>query len=190
MQTFTIGLGRTWWIRLVGRNPLIRRGDRIEAWAVAVAVLVIAVATPMVGAVGTSVHGARSLHYVEEAKSRHEVIATAMDDATVIELPTRVEFNVRATWNAAGRVHDEFIEWPGGAKSGEREAIWVDDQGDYAKPPSPPSSAVSDAVGAAVSVWLSMVAAVAAGVWMIRQRLDRGRYAQWEQEINAATDRS
>ena len=30
MQTFTIGVGRAWWIRLVGRDPLVRRTDRIE----------------------------------------------------------------------------------------------------------------------------------------------------------------
>lgn len=130
MQTFTIGLGRTWWIRLVGRNPLVRCSDRIEAWAAALAVLIIAVATPAVGAIGTSVHGARTQHYAEEANSRQQVVATAMEDTTVVMLPTHVEFEVRAIWKAAGRVHDEIIEWPGEAKSGERRAIWVDDEGD------------------------------------------------------------
>jgi len=141
MQTFTIGLGRTWWIRLVGHNPLVRRSDRIEAWAAALAVLIIAVATPMVGAIGSSVHRARTQHYAEKANSRHQVVATAMEDTTVVMLPTHVEFKVRAIWNAAGRVLDEIIECPGEAKSGERTAIWVDDQGDLAVPPSPPSSA-------------------------------------------------
>ncbi|HVQ50655.1 MAG TPA: hypothetical protein VMS92_11475 [Mycobacterium sp.] len=140
MQTFTIGVSRTWWTRLVGRNPLVRRGDRIEAWATAVAVLIIAIATPMVGAIGTSVHGARTQLHAEEAKSRFQVVATAMNDATVVTLSTHVEFKVRAIWNAAGLVHDEIIEWPGEARSGERTAIWVDDQGDRARPPSPPST--------------------------------------------------
>jgi putative copper export protein len=190
MQTFTIGLGRTWWIRLVGRNPLVRRSDRIEAWSAALALLVIAIATPMVGAIGTSVYGARSQHYAEEAESRHEVVATAMEDATVVELPAHVEFKVRATWNAAGRVHDEIVEWSDEAKGGERKAIWVDDQGGHARPPSPPSTAVSDAVGIALSVWLGVIATVVGAVSMIRRRLNHRRYAQWEHEINASNSQS
>ena len=190
MQTFTIGLGRTWWTRLVGRNPLVRRGDRIEAWASALAVLIIALATPVAGAVGTSVHGARAQHYADEAKGRHQVVAIAMDDAAAVTLPGRVEFKVRAIWNGAGRAHDEVIEWPGQAKSGERTAIWVDNQGGHAKPPPPPGSAASDAVGVALSVWLAVIATVVGAVSMIRRRLNRGRYIQWEREINPSNDRS
>ena len=29
MQTFTIGLGRLWWVRVLGRNPLVRRSDHV-----------------------------------------------------------------------------------------------------------------------------------------------------------------
>jgi hypothetical protein len=107
-----------------------------------------------------------------------------------VVLPTHVQIEVRATWNAAGRVHDEIVEWPDEAKGGERRAIWVDDQGDHARPPSPPSSAASDAVGVALFVWLGVIAIVAGAVSMIRRRLDHGRYAQWEHEINASNDRS
>ena len=29
MQTFTIGLGRVWWVRAFGRNPLLRSNWRL-----------------------------------------------------------------------------------------------------------------------------------------------------------------
>ena len=53
MQTFTIGLGRYWWMRALGRNPLVRRSDRVEALAVALAIVITVVATPIAGAIGT-----------------------------------------------------------------------------------------------------------------------------------------
>jgi hypothetical protein len=43
MQTFTLGLRRIWWIRVLGRNPLVRTSDRVEALVLALAFLVIAV---------------------------------------------------------------------------------------------------------------------------------------------------
>jgi hypothetical protein len=38
MQTFTLGLRRSWWIRVLGRNPLVRTSDRVEALVLALAV--------------------------------------------------------------------------------------------------------------------------------------------------------
>ena len=40
MQTFAIGLGRGWAVRLLGRNPLVRSSDRIEVMVLGLAVLV------------------------------------------------------------------------------------------------------------------------------------------------------
>ena len=54
MQTFTIGLGRGWWVRLLGRNPLVRSSDRIEVMVLSLAVLLTVVAVPVAGAIGTS----------------------------------------------------------------------------------------------------------------------------------------
>ena len=60
MQTFTIGLGRGWWVRLLGRNPLVRSSDRIEVMVLSLAVLLTVVAVPVAGAIGTSVYDART----------------------------------------------------------------------------------------------------------------------------------
>jgi hypothetical protein len=154
------------------------------------AIVIIAIATPVAGAIGTSVHGARSLLYAEELKNRHQVVATAMEDTTSIVLPTHVEFEVRATWSAVGRAHDEIVGWAREAKSGDREAIWVDGQGDCVGPPSPLSRAARDAVGVALAVWVGVIVAAAGAMSMIRRRLDHGRYTRWEHEINATNDRS
>ena len=84
MQTFTIGLGRLWWIRAFGRNPLLRRSDRIEAAVFMLAVLIVVITTPVAGAIGTSVHDAHARLYAEEAHHRHQVIATAIEEMTFV----------------------------------------------------------------------------------------------------------
>jgi hypothetical protein len=111
MQTFTIGLGRGWWVRLLGRNPLVRTSDRIEVMVLALAVLLTVVAVPIAGAIGTFVYDAHTRVYAEEAHTRHQVTATAIEDGTVVAQPKSLSFTARATWTAAGRGHSEIVMW-------------------------------------------------------------------------------
>jgi len=89
MQTFTIGLGHRWWTQVFRRNPLVRRSDRIEVLVLGFAVLLTVVAIPVVGAIGTFVHDARNKLYAEQALTRHEVTATAIEDGVVVVQPPR-----------------------------------------------------------------------------------------------------
>lgn len=188
MQTFTVGLGRTWWTRLTGRSPLMRRVDRVEAWVTVLGLLLIVVAVPVVGAVGTAAYDARVHSYAEQARHRHQVMATAVDDSNeLVVYPSKVMFENRATWKAAGRDHSKIIEWPDKANIGDKQLIWVDgDSGGRVGPPPRASRAAADAAAIAASVWLAVVVGVAGGVWMIRRRIERSRYAQWDYELHAS----
>ena len=188
MQTFTIGLGRYWWMRALGRNPLVRRSDRVEALAVALAIVIAVVATPIAGAIGTSVHDARTLFYAEEAENRHQVTATAIENGSVVVPRDSVSFSGRAKWSIAGSEHIGAIEWPDQAKVGEQQDIWVDSQGEPVGPPPPPSRADTDAVAIALTVWFGVAAAAAGFVYVLRRQLDRRRYADWDREIDASAD--
>jgi hypothetical protein len=76
MDTFTLD-PRCWRIRRIfGRNPLLRRADRIEALVMLVAHLVSLVAIPVAGVAGAVVYGARDSRYAQEARERHAVMAT------------------------------------------------------------------------------------------------------------------
>ena len=55
METFTLGWGRGWLVRLFGRNELIRGNDRLEACCATLAVLVVIIALPVSAAWGTHV---------------------------------------------------------------------------------------------------------------------------------------
>ena len=188
MQTFTIGFGRSWWIRISGQNPLVRRGDRIEAWVVALMVMVVVLATPFAGAIGTSVHDSRTRLYAEEAQHRHRVTATSIEDGVAEVDVDGVSFTVRARWSAAGREHVEVINWPVQAKIGEQHDIWVNDQGEHSRPPTLPSHAANDALGIALFFCFGVLATAAGVVYAVRWRLNRHRYAEWDRVIAPSTD--
>jgi hypothetical protein len=131
------------------------------------------------------VYDARARLYAEEAQTRHQVTATAIEDGTVLTQPKSHSFTARATWSAAGRDHSEIVMWSDQVKAGDQQSIWVNADGANIRPPSPPSRAGDDAVGIAVSVWFGVAAASAGLVYAVRRRLDRWHYAGWNRELNA-----
>lgn len=186
MDTFTIGLGSHWWARVLGRNPLVRRSDRIEVLVLCLAALIAVVAVPIAGAIGTHVHEERTQLYAEEAATKHEVIATAAEDGTVVTRPKSITYTAETTWSDYGTWHHDTVTWPESVKDGDQQYIWVNQVGDYVEPPPPPGRADSEALGAGLAVWLGAAGASAALVYLVRCRLDRWRYAVWDREIYAA----
>ena len=185
METFTFGWKRTWWTRVAGRNRLVRPVVRIEALVSALAVFSMIMMAPVAAAIGTSVHEVRSQFYAGQADTRHQVTATAVGDAAVVTTPSAVKFIVPARWDAAGRRHEERIEWSDMAKAGENLAIWVDDRGERVDPPAPPSRADAEAIGAAAVVWLGFSCITGAGLTVLHRYFDRRRYADWDRQMRA-----
>jgi hypothetical protein len=188
METFTVGLGDRWWSRVGSRNPLVRSSDRIEAMVLSLAVLLTLVAVPIAGAIGTFVYESHARVYAEESQTTHQVTATMIEDGKVVTRPKSLSFTAPATWSAAGRGHSEIVMWPDQVKAGDRQSIWVNDDGAQVGPPSSSSDAAADAVGIAINVWFGVAAASAGLVYVVRRGLDRRRYAQWDCEINASRD--
>jgi hypothetical protein len=189
MDTFTIGSLGPWWLRaLVRSNPLVRRSDRIEAFVLVFAVLLTIVAIPIAGAVGTSVHEERSRLYAEQAQSRHQVMANAVEEGQIVGNHRSVAFAAEATWTDAGIAHQGVVPWSDKAKVGDQQGIWVDDHGDYVPPPASPSRATGEAVAVGLLILLGVAELVFASVHLIRRRLDDRRSAQWDCEIKAFQD--
>ena len=188
MQQFTITWGRYWFSRVVGRNPLVRRDDRIQAWLLLLAALVTVLALPVAAAIGTSVYDARSRSYAEAAKHRHPVTATALENS-IVEVgpgPADVSFFVRASWTAAGGDHVNVVKWADEATVGDQADIWVDDvTGAPLDAPAQPSRALGDAVDVALSVWFAVVAITASTAYLTRLGIDHHQGIQWDRELEA-----
>ncbi|OBK27251.1 hypothetical protein [Mycobacterium asiaticum] len=175
METFTLGLPR--WLRvLLGRNPLIRRSDRIEALVLALAVAVALLAAPIAAAVGTAIHDSRARSYAEQAQSRIAV------DATVLDRPARSDSTwVQARWFAAGVEHTGLVQSESAPKPGAVIDIPVNPDGSYAGPPH--MSAAREAVLVALAIWLNVAVAAAALFAGTRAACNRARDADWRPEL-------
>jgi multisubunit Na+/H+ antiporter MnhG subunit len=183
MDTFFSGPGRGRFTRLFGRNPLVRRSDRIEALMLILGIALVLVTAPIAGAVGTAVYSSRAAVYEQQVRTRHTVAATVLADSTSTVRPYTVSFDVRARWQDRGVQHETVLGWDRPAKAGERLSIWVNDRGDYTGPPARPERAVSDAIVVGALLWLSVITMVAAAIGLARFRLDRRRHAQWDRGL-------
>jgi hypothetical protein len=179
-----------WWVlRACGRNPLVRRIDRLELLIVALGIVVVVVAAACAGALGTAVHDARSRVYIAQAQTRHAVTAEAIDDSTVVlgaddNMATRVD----ARWQVDGSEHTGSLDWDHAVKTGDPLTIWVDRYGDRVDAPTPISQAGVDAVGVAYVAWQLVALAAAGLICWGRSRLDRRRDSAWERDIRCLID--
>jgi hypothetical protein len=179
-----------WWVlRACGRNPLVRRTDRLELLIVALGILVVVVAAACAGALGTAVHDARSRVYIAQAQTRHTVTARAIDDSTIVlRADDNTATRVNARWQVNGTEHTANLKWDLAVKTGDPLTIWVDRNGDRVDAPTPISQAGADAVGVAYVVWQSVALAAAGLICWGRSRLDRRRDSAWERDIRCLID--
>jgi hypothetical protein len=193
METFTWEPRRWLIARVVGRNPLLRPADRIEALVVLVAIVAALVAVPVAGVVGAATYGARDRSYAQEARERHPVRAQ-VTDAHPGELGTTV---AQVRWVATGGEQRSGTlrlagpVGPGGADdigAGGADDIWVDKAGNLTAPPTPPWHAVGAAAGTMVLTLLTASGVLALLLTAVVYRLDRIREARWERELRVLVD--
>jgi hypothetical protein len=168
--------------RLFSRNPLIRTSDRIEATVVTLAALVVILAAACAEALGMVVHDARARMYTEQARTRHPIVAIALEDSKKTATPETTAATVYARWEVNGAAHTGVLSWDDDVRAGDPLQIWVDAGGNRVGQPSPVSRAGTDAVSVAIVTWLSVVLAVTGTVCAVRVQTSRTRDAQWERE--------
>lgn len=181
IDTFSVRLPRWRFVRLFGRNPLIRVSDRIEALVLVLALALSLLAMPVAAALGTAVHDARNHIYAEQAQGRRMITGTVVDDS-----PTQIwrskTMAVRARWFAAGAEHTGAVKTRQPVKSGDSIDIWVDQNGFQVAPPT--RTAVDEAVAAALATWLGVAGAATALFVGTRAALDRSRHARWQHDFD------
>ncbi len=181
MQWFTVAWWRWRLAQALGRNPLVRASDRIEVAVMALAVAVSLAAMPIAGAIGTAVHDEQSRVYAAEQQSRHKVTATATEDSAAS--PKGPAAVVQARWRVGDVENAGAFMWDSPVKDGPSTDIWVDRQGRHVSAPAPSWQAGVDAVGAAAGFWLSVTAAAALLIALVRRCLKHARYAGWNRDI-------
>jgi hypothetical protein len=186
MQTFTLGVGG-WLRRLVSRNPLVRASDRVEAAAVLLVVVVALLAAPIAGAAGTSIYDILSHRFAAIASTRQEVPATVTHDSTLAPKTYEKPFLTAVRWDFHGAVHTDEVRTDQ-MKAGQKLRIWVDTAGDRTVKPLTNENAATEAVVSAFGLWFA-AAGIASVAWMVlRLRLNRSRYADWDRALDDLAD--
>jgi hypothetical protein len=142
----------------------------------------------LAGAVGAAVYGSRDRLYSQEQQTRHAVTATVIQTGT----PTIEHFTpatpVRVRWRVAVSERTGWLETGRAVKVGDGIDIWVTDDGDLTRMPTPTSQAWIDGGGVGGGVWSVVALAASAVVAATRSRLHHIRHAQWEREHRRLAD--
>ena len=180
----TLFAGRIRWIqRALGRNPLVRSTDRLEALAILCVLFSALFALPFAMAAETMVYESGARTAVEQSQSRHSVQALVVEGAG---LPTDFDTPayVRAQWHEGTRLRNEWVVSPATIRTGDQMTIWVNDGGNIVAAPLTNGDARLNATVAAVAVWITIVAISALAAFFARRALDRARDRGWERELN------
>ena len=196
MENFTLNLGRWWIIRAVGRNPLVRTSDRVEALILLLVVATALVVTPVAGAIGTAVHDTHARAYAEQSRDRRTVTAmvignpttTVIDNATDASERTRLIVRALVRWRVEGIDHTETLTVDPEAKVGDRVDIWVNGSGHQVAAPTPMSQAGIDALLVGAASWLGMMAGVVGLSALVRAGVTRRRDIGWDRELRTLVD--
>ncbi|WP_441961215.1 Rv1733c family protein [Mycolicibacterium houstonense] len=181
---------RRWWVlRALGRNPLVRGADRLEAWAVILAAVVAVSVIPQAIDVGQNTYDTVVRTAETQAQTRTQVEATVVADTTPTPMTEDRSSIVDITWTANDSSHTGSVQSSRLYEVGDTIPIWVDQTGRRVPAPISADSAGSYAAAAAVAAWLG--AAVLCGLVLvaIRAVLDRRRARSWSAELRVLLDR-
>lgn len=166
------------------RNPLRRRSDVTETWIGLVAAGVLMLTAPVVGIAAASTAESSVLG---QAQGLHRVKAVLVQDTSAgvpsfsgVASDDHVWAAVRWT-TSSGATRSGLVPVAADSKAGSHVTVWLDDSGRVQ--PAPPTAAQARAQGVVVGTAAAVGAAVLVlGTrWIARVRLDRRRWAQWEQ---------
>lgn len=189
METFSLGVPR--WpvlLRLMGRGPLVRRSDRIEALVLVLALVVAVLAIPAAAAVGTAVHDSNRHLYAEQARTRHLVSATVTEVPANRLVSRTGTIDVQARWTAAGGEHTGDVNAPSSVQPGDTVEVWVDDTGAQVPAPNPTSRAAWEGAAAAFALWFAVAATVATVFAATMAICDHIRWNRWQHDLNRLVD--
>lgn len=181
---------RRWWVlRALGRNPLVRRADRLEAWALLLAVVAAVLVIPHAINVSQNVY-AETLRVADvQAHTRTQIDATVVDATPTSPTADGSVPVVDVTWTVNGVSHTGAVRPSRSTHAGDIIPIWVDQSGRRVPPPLSPDSAGTYAAATGVSVWLGVVLLCGLALAALRALLDRRRFHTWSAELRMLLDR-
>ncbi|AKS35494.1 hypothetical protein [Mycolicibacterium goodii] len=174
---------RRWWVlRALGKNPLVRRTDRIEALAVVFAIVVSVLVIPFVISFSDEVHAGQLREAATQAQTRKQIPATVVNDSESDVEGANVRI-VGITWTINGEKHTGALRPTSKVQPGDQVQIWVDPKGQRVPPPISPTTARAYATGSAVALWAAITVLCGLLAALTRKVLDHQRAHAWSDEL-------
>ncbi len=165
------------------RNPMRRRVDRVQQSIMAVLLLVFLVAGPLLtGYAASRAYATGQQAEQTQRAQRHLVTATVAGPAKLgADASGRgVERMVTVGWTENGRPRTTQIPELPGDHTGVQRQIWVDAAGHLTGRPRDHAQTITDTTLAAIFALAGVALPLIGLRALIRGRLDRRRYAQWD----------
>jgi hypothetical protein len=173
-------------------SPLMRRTDRIESSLLLVVVMFVLMMVPLTAAYGTITYGElveqsrldrQTGHQVEATVLRTAPEAAAAQQNTEAPPPSgNIDARRWVGWTQDGQTRTARWEPAAGVRPGETIDLWVDRTGAPVAPPLTGADSAATAVIAALTMWLLMATAAAAGLYGLHRWAEHHRRAAWESE--------
>jgi hypothetical protein len=170
----------------LGRNPLRRRSDRIEAWISAGLLAVLLIIAPLAAtSAGRWVHRG-GLQEQQAQRSWHQISAVLLQTAPALPIyQFRVSWQttvaVPARWpGAGGQTHSGKVAAPVGSQAGQTVPVWVDSSGRATGSPLLGSQLTRRVIAAEVLAPLVLAVILLGVAFLARWLLNRRRLADWE----------
>jgi Trk-type K+ transport system membrane component len=183
MRHLPIALRCRWLLRALGRSPLVRATDRIEALAALMVAVVAVLAVPFASQASDDTYDAQMKIIDEQVRTRHSVEAVAVSGSNTTPGRYNRPGPVRAQWREGTQERTEMVNSPTIVNEGATLTVWLDNTGTVVPPPDTPQLARSIAAGRAWTVWLGTVAVTALLAYATKRGLDRLRALSWEREL-------
>jgi hypothetical protein len=170
-------------LRALGRNPVIRLSDRVEALAFLLALLIGLLAIPFAAHVENRTYQAHIHVVAEQARTRHAVQAVVLQGSMGMPTDFDTPLSVLVQWHDGANLRTEQVVSPGTVETGAPLTIWVDATGRVVAAPLTPLDVEISAVGFGWAVWVLIAVGSGLAALGVRLWLDRTRVCAWERAL-------
>ncbi|MGW6497945.1 Rv1733c family protein [Nonomuraea angiospora] len=172
---------RRYWL---GRNPLRRRSDRLEAAGAAVMLVLLLLSVWAAVVVGRLIYEKGLQAERAGPGIRQSVTATLVRDAPYT-VPAGDGDNgmvlTPARWKAPSGVQKTGqVAVPAGTRAGTAVKVWIDGRGELTRPATSHAETLTSAAATAFLVVAGSAVTLMSAFRIFRWLLDRGRYAAWD----------
>lgn len=174
---------RPWTLYALGRSPLVRGSDRMEAFLLVLFLFVMAVPAPIAAlSAGHDIYAHRVAEIDQARAGLRQVEAIADTDSVASVTRLGSVRTVEARWREAFTERSTKVRVDRDVTAGERIPVWLDHEGKVAAAPLTASAARLDGIAVAIAMWLGLAVACAAANGVARSALDSRRSRAWGRE--------